>query len=95
MVGRALFAFIWLLIGVGLLLPAYRAPVTLPAVSRIATDMAAVDVDGALACPPECSCAYLVVAAAGDARLTAHMTVGLLVWPAPQAKPMTSRLPAI
>ena len=36
MIGRALFAFVWLLIGAGLLLPAYRAPVPAPAVPFVA-----------------------------------------------------------
>jgi hypothetical protein len=100
MIGRALFAFVWLLIGAGLLLPAYRAPVpapSLPAVARMASDVAAADVGGASpACPPGCRCAYLVVATPDDADLFVRMGVALLVWTAPaEAKPMTSRLPSI
>lgn len=106
MFGRALFAFVWLLIGAGLLLPAYKAPFPTPDLTTFAVADAAPDrvvqacvgcrdlEDASPVCPPGYSCAYLVVAAPADADVSLRMTVRLLVWPV-EARPMTSRLPSI
>jgi hypothetical protein len=108
MFGRALFGFVWLLIGAGLLLPAYRAPVPTPGLTTLdVADAGSEPVTAACAgcrdaedaspiCPPGCSCAYVVVATPAGPDLAVRVTLKLLVWARPvEVRPMPPRIPSI
>jgi hypothetical protein len=100
MLGRALFAFVWLLIGAGLLLPAFQASVTAPSLPAAGVSQAASDVvtAGCVGCKTVASslCAHAMVGISADPDHAANTTLRLLIWSVPiEVRPMPPRLPSI
>jgi hypothetical protein len=102
MLGRALFAFVWLLIGAGLLLPAFQASVTaptLPAVelSRAASKVVAAECVGCKEVQVKPSfCAHATAGTPAHPDHPANTTVRLLIWSTPiEVRPMPPRLPSV
>jgi hypothetical protein len=101
MLGRVLFALVWLIIAAGVTLPLYPPDVATPGPPAAATTLLVADtltsscedhVDGA-DCRSACPCAQALPAASAAPEPCVRLTVYLVVRPLPSAPSFTPRPP--
>jgi len=103
MLGRVLFALVWLIIAAGVTLPLYPPDVATPGPPAAATALPVADtmasscenhVDGA-DCRSACPCAHALPAASAAPERCVRLTVYLVVRPLFTPQPPPPKLPAI